>query len=247
MTRVVRTVALVGPDGAGKSAVVRAVAARLPVKARVVYLGVNLEASTTMLPTTRAVLALKRRRGGRADMTARFSDREQAGRRGVAGALRTWLRLGAWVAEEWYRAAVVGLLVRRGFLVLCDRHFFCDYYAADVAPRPGRSRASRAHGWMLRTLYPRPDLVVVLDAPAEVLLRRKGEDTLESLERRRQEYLALRDVLPDVVVVDATTPLDAVVSTVTDAVTDRLGRGASTPAGQAAPADPGLPAQEAGR
>jgi thymidylate kinase len=240
-------VALVGPDGAGKSAVTRALATRLPVPVRVVYLGVNLEASTTMLPTTRVALAMKRRRGGRADMTARFSDPGQAGRRGVAGAARTWLRLAAWVAEEWYRAAIVALLARRGFLVLCDRHFLCDYYAADVAPRAGRPRASRVHGWMLRRLYPRPDLVVVLDAPPEVLHGRKGEDTLDSLERRRREYLELRDVLPDVVVVDAIRPLDAVVATVADAVTDRLGRGAASPAGEGTPVDPAMSAHEVGR
>ena len=54
----------------------------------------------------------------------------------------------------------------------------------------------RIHGYNLRRLYPRPDLVILLDAPAEVFFARKGEGTLESIESRRQEYLAQRDDVP---------------------------------------------------
>jgi hypothetical protein len=50
----------------------------------------------------------------------------------------------------------------------------------------------------------------MLDAPAAVLLARKGEDDLEGLERRRQEYLALESVLPAFRTVDANRPLDDV-------------------------------------
>jgi len=59
-------------------------------------------------------------------------------------------------------------------------------------------------------VYPKPDLVVYLDAPAEVLLERKGEGTLQALERRRGDYLALASVTPNFEVVDASRPLDVV-------------------------------------
>jgi thymidylate kinase len=52
--------------------------------------------------------------------------------------------------------------------------------------------------------------VIYLDAPAEILLERKGEGTLESLSRRRDEYLALAPVTKHFFVVDASRPVDEV-------------------------------------
>jgi thymidylate kinase len=48
--------------------------------------------------------------------------------------------------------------------------------------------SDRTYQWILTHLCPRPDLVVFLDAPAEVLLVRKGEGSLDYLEKRRKAY-----------------------------------------------------------
>lgn len=216
------TVALIGPDGAGKSSIMRRVAERLPVPSQTIYMGVNLESSRLMLPTTRLVLEVKRRRGGRPDMvgaTAGEGRGGAGGRRGLVREVRSGLRLANWMAEEWFRQAVAWSHERRGRVVIFDRHFFCDYYANDVqGRRPGRPWTSRVHGAMLRSVYPRPDLVILLDAPAEVLHDRKGEGTLESLERMRQEYLALEPVVDRFVRVDATQDQEAVTADVVAAI-----------------------------
>ena len=70
------------------------------------------------------------------------------------------------------------------------------------------------HGFLLTRLYPRPDLVVFLDAPPEVLFARKGEGTIASLQRRRGEYRRLGATLTRFAVVETTQPLDAVVTEV---------------------------------
>ena len=219
------TVALIGPDGAGKSSVIPRVQARLGQPVHRIYMGVNLEASRLMLPTTRLAMELKRRRGGRPDMVGATgnagADRPASApeRRGLLREARSGLRLANWIAEEWFRQAVAWSHERRGEIVLFDRHFFCDYYANDViGRRPGRPWTSRLHGRMLERLYPRPDMVVMLDAPADVLFARKGEGTLESLERKRQEYLALASVVDHFVVVDATRDIDTVVDDVIAAI-----------------------------
>jgi thymidylate kinase len=67
---------------------------------------------------------------------------------------------------------------------------------------------------MLERVYPKPDLVIMLDAPAEVLHARKPEATVAWLERRRQQYLELAPVVPQFVVVDVDRPLEAAVSEV---------------------------------
>jgi thymidylate kinase len=73
---------------------------------------------------------------------------------------------------------------------------------------------------MLQHLYPRPDLVVYLDAPASVLLARKGEGTLESIARRQADYLSLARDVERFVSVDANRPLEVVMDDVVAAIVD---------------------------
>jgi thymidylate kinase len=218
------TVALIGPDGAGKTTVARRLQRELALPVEYVYMGVNPDSSNYLLPTTRAVHAFRRRRGAKPDTAGPRDSRQQdrARPRGlVPRGLRTarsFARLGNRLAEEWHRAFVASLRRRRGAIVIFDRHFFADYYAYDVAAKPHRSAARRLHGFILSRLYPRPDLVIYLDAPAEILLERKGEGTLESLERRRREYFELGHVLDGFSVVDATRPLDTVTQEVAEKI-----------------------------
>lgn len=219
------SVALVGPDGAGKSTICRMLAdADLPAPMHSIYMGVNLEASGLMLPTTRLILALKRARGGRPDLTgagapagtpARWSGNPV--RRAVWAGL--WgVRFVLWLAEEWFRQAVALYHRLRGRIVVFDRHFYTDYYHDDVVGVQ-RPLAARLHGVLLRKAYPKPDLVICLDAPGDVLFQRKPEASPEWLEGRRRQYLALATVLPDFVVVDVDRPLELVTADIAEIIT----------------------------
>jgi thymidylate kinase len=212
--RIGRSVALIGIDGAGKSTVAHDVVGRLPFEAGYLYMGVNLDASPVMLPTTRLALAIKRRRGGRSDMTAGYGESAARGK-GPIASIRRLVRIANWLAEEGYRALLARRIQRRPAVVVFDRHFFCDYYTSTVAPA-GRRRAldARIHGYVLKHWYPRPDLTLFLDAPPEVLVARKGGETVERLALRRLEYLDLQGVMPAFEVVDADRPLGEVVDDV---------------------------------
>jgi thymidylate kinase len=224
-------VALVGVDGAGKSTVsARLAEIDLPRPVKVIYMGVNLEASSLMLPTTRLLLATKKARGRRADLTAgpmrdlgaQPVDGSTSPGRGSAaekGSLRETARLSVWMTEEWLRQLVATSYSWRGRIVVFDRHFFADYYHADVHEAPvARSPMRRFHGWMLQRAYPQPDLTIMLDAPADRLHARKPEATVEWLERRRRQYLELAAVVPGFVVLDVDRPLDDVVADVADLI-----------------------------
>jgi hypothetical protein len=197
---------------------------------RYLYMGVNADASNRALPTTRLVRRLKRRRGAAPDTAGpppppsevRPSEvRPQS--RSLKRSARATARLVNRLAEEWYRQLLAWQAVRRGEIVVFDRHYLADYHAYDVVGE-GRSASRRIHGFLLAHAYPKPDLVLYLDAPAEVLLARKGEGTIDALERRRGDYLALADVAPDFVVVDATRPTDEVVQGVATEILARSAR-----------------------
>jgi thymidylate kinase len=72
----------------------------------------------------------------------------------------------------------------------------------------------RVHGFLLTRAYPKPEVVILLDAPPDVLFARKREGTIASLARRRAEYRQLGSTLQRFAVVEATQPVDAVVAQV---------------------------------
>src|SRR3989304_4897316 len=57
------SVALVGPDGAGKTTLCRRLEESFPIPVKYIYMGVSSEASNLMLPTTRLLRGLKRKLG----------------------------------------------------------------------------------------------------------------------------------------------------------------------------------------
>src|SRR3712207_6085655 len=108
-------------------------------------MGVNLEASGLMLPTTKLALALKSARGRKSDMVSpsqqELPTTDSWLRSSLRGGTRA-VRLVMWLAEEWFRQLVAEYYQRRGYIVLFDRHFYADYYHSDVAAQHPRSVVS---------------------------------------------------------------------------------------------------------
>lgn len=227
-------IAVIGGDGAGKTTVTRRLltSGRLPL--RYLYMGINVASSNVALPTSRLLQRL--RHGRTRPTTTHSSGPARAKARGAKASLRAGARLLYRLSEEWYRQALCWLYQLRGEIVLCDRHFLYDFY--EPAERlAAKGLADRLHLWMLRRVYPRPDLVLFLDAPAELLMARKGEATLEFLEGRRAAMLEIGAGDPRFVRIDATKPLDAVGAEVEariDALIADRGR-AARPSREAAP------------
>lgn len=234
------TVALIGPDGAGKTTVGRRVVRELAVPARYLYLGVNFESGSHLLPTTRLAGGAKRLLGAAPtpsdsgppvsldELVASAGGGPRSTRRRALKAVRSTARLGNRIAEEWYQQAVARWHLARGRVVVFDRHYLADYAAHDMSGAASLPLSRRIHGALLRRAYPRPDVVVLLDAPPEVLLARKGEGTVESLQRRRNDYLAFGRTAPGFTVVDASRPLDEVVATVAGLVDQRIAAGSAS-------------------
>ena len=107
----------------------------------------------------------------------------------------------------------------RGRLVVFDR------YTLDARLSTGSEGArTRLRRWLLAHACAAPDLVIVLDAPAEILFARKGEHSLDGLEAQRRRFAELGSRLPHAVRVDASRDADEVRRAVKAAVWARYGQ-----------------------
>jgi thymidylate kinase len=223
-----RRVAIIGPDGCGKSSVVAGAQARLGDRAVTVYMGLNPRSGGATLPTTRIRNRLRRKSFPEPARSARPElPPPSTGAGGLAPvqAVRAAARLANRIAEETARHVRIRRYARSGRIVLLDRDFLFDYDATDVRA-PNRSLERRIHGFVITRLLPRPDLVVLLDAPADVLYARKGEWSLDYLERRRADYRAALRHARRSVVVDTTRPLGEVIDEVLRAIGTDVAPGA---------------------
>jgi len=176
------TVAIVGPDGAGKTAVAKRLPELLPMPARYLYMGWNYDASNVLLPTNRLMRRL--RSAGSAAPAASQGDDE--GSPPIIRQVAAVAKLLNLVAEAWYRQIVANRWSRQGCLVIFDRHFAADF--PDSRGRGTGSILRRIRHAILRHAVRPPAILIYLDASPETLLRRKGEGTLESLQRQRDAY-----------------------------------------------------------
>jgi thymidylate kinase len=206
------SVALIGPDGAGKTTLTAQLQQSFEVPLKCLYMGINIEASNHALPTSRLVEYFKRRQDtgvgvdGCGDASPPGSENAK---RGLGGWLWAAGRLINRLLEEWYRQLLSWGYQILGYAVVYDRHFLYDF-TLDGIDAAKQTADKRLHRWLLEKCYPRPHLTIYLDAPAEVLFARKGEKTLEELERRRQAFLQLRYRAKNFVQIDATRPFDVV-------------------------------------
>ena len=184
------TVALIGPDGAGKTTIAKRLERSSELQVKYLYMGIG-----------------HRRRNGKS-----HSRNGSSGKRSFSW-LRNLRRLAVLVgrsAEEWYRQAEVWTYRKQNWIVVCDRHYRLDFADEIGEPSKRRDFVDRLHRWLLTKLYPMPDLVIYLDAPGERLFARKRERSPEWLESRRQAFLRLGSRLPNFIRVDAARPLEVV-------------------------------------
>jgi thymidylate kinase len=178
------SLAVLGPDGAGKTSLANALLTTVPLGTRYVYLG--------MWRPSRLRDALRHLPGARLALVA--------------------TKLAAKSALIRYHRSL-------GRIVIVDRYS----YDADVSSTERTDWKAHVSAPVLKRMTPDPDLIVLLDAPAEVMYARKGEHDLQKLRRLRAGYLALADRDPRVVVVDATQPREDVTRQVSALLWARLG------------------------
>lgn len=106
----------------------------------------------------------------------------------------------------------------RSTLVIFDRYYY------DIIADPKRYRYG-ASMWLVKwlaPLIPKPNLLIVLDAPPEVLQSRKEEVPFAETARQRDAYLQIAHSMSNAYVVDASMPIQQVVTEVDTIVLDYM-------------------------
>ena len=217
-------IALIGGDGSGKTTIAHRLVESLPVRARYLYMGLNPDSNSLALPTTRLVHALKVRRavadsaGAMSVDEARSSLHKLEHRGSTRSKAWTWARFANRLAEELIRQAVSWTYQLRS-VVIYDRHFLFDHGGTSDDSTP-----ERLHRWFLRHLYPKPDLVILLDAPGSVLWPRTQEVPPEYLDDLHASYRQLGHLVDDFRIVDVDRDVAEIEADVRHLVIDHLNR-----------------------
>ncbi len=128
-------------------------------------------------------------------------------------------RLFSHLLDYWFGyGLVIRPLLARSGLVVFDRYF----HDLLVDPRRYRYGGPLWPVRALRPLIPKPDLVLLLDAPEEVILSRKQEVAPEQVQLQRRNYLRQANEFSRVCVIDAALPLPQVIAGAGGAVTEYL-------------------------
>lgn len=192
-------VAFLAPDGGGKTTLVHSLLKEQFLRASLIYMGTNPDSSTVGFPTTFWLKKQLRRL-------------EANGGKFLLKPLKAIAYLNR-LLEQWYRV-ISGLCYKIiGRTVVFDRFIYDSSLAA-----PPRSTGQRIRRWLMNHTCPRADLTFLLDAPGEVLYRRKGEHSPAVLERQRQIFLQLETQIPNMQIVDATQSAEEVRSKVLEGI-----------------------------
>ena len=157
------SVALLAPDGAGKSTLVEGIQGRFFQPVHAVYMGLYSK------------------------------DARRSRDRAIPG-----LGVSRHLVAQWRRYFSARYRQAAGQLVLFDRYT----YDAMLPAARAAGTLRRLRRWLLARACPAPDLVVLLDAPGDVLFARKGEHSPALLERQRQSYLEMRPAFRRSAIVD---------------------------------------------
>jgi thymidylate kinase len=220
-------IVLVGADGAGKTTIAKRLVSQLPIRAKYLYMGWTTQSSNFSLPTSRLIQTIRRFYeknfkknfvGSSIESESKYLNRKVFTSIDKQNSLVSTIRLFHRLANDSYIQCISWIYQFRGYLVISDRHFIFEATFKYYSKNDKQRLTIRLHRWLLDNVYVKPDLVILLDAPPDVLYKRKKEETLDILKIRRDVLSNYGRIMPNTVQIDSSQPLEIVYNTVSDKI-----------------------------
>lgn len=216
------TVALVGGDGSGKTTIAKNLEISSPFSIKYLYMGASILSSDKTLPTSRLALYLKLRGMNKKTETSGEPLSESVSSHdfhytpATRGAIWITLRMINRIAEASYRFFISLWYQMGGFMVIYDRHFLFEATPSSISKIRTYAQLLNYFEYIFfKYFYPKPNLVVFLDAPPDILYKRKGEADIDLLKKNRERIIKIGNTIKNFFRVDATQPLEKVLADVT--------------------------------
>ena len=192
-------IALLGPDGCGKSSVI--------AQLKVSFHGDNFSGIEVLHLRPHVRLGVKKN-------TVNESVDDPHGQ-DARGSLISLIKITYFLFDYTVGYFIrVRPLLQKHKLVIFDRY----YYDLLVDPKRYRYGAPIWFARLISYLIPKPNLIILLNAPANIIQGRKQEVSFDETERQTKEYYKLIHGMKHGVVINAVQPIDKVVTDIENAV-----------------------------
>lgn len=169
-------IAVVGPDGTGKGTLIKMLRTAIPVRTKALYFGFGVSGIEYA------------RNAAESDGSRRYKRVVRMARRQIRALVPRGVIMFQYVLRcslrNWGRLAIAYAAAWSGAVVLCDRHILDSLAVQMEYIRGFNAKMERAFA----RLAPWPDAVILLDAPAEEIFRRKQDFPVPILEEHRRRY-----------------------------------------------------------
>ena len=174
------TIALVGPDGCGKSTISHKLCDEIPFHTKQMYMG----SDQYLLPTTKLLagvskfieLAKNKSNGGE---NPKYRSPQKSG---FIGEFKESIGILNRIIEMFTRYLVRGYpYLRRNYIIIYDRYIYDVLISNNINSHTLLKK-------VIIDLFPKPDITIYLDTDAELIYKRKKEHTLEEIEESKRRY-----------------------------------------------------------
>lgn len=194
------SVALIGPDGVGKSTIIEELIKSLPFGIKTVYMGWSDHSNTLKLPTSRWLY-------NRYNKPKQASNEQQAqGTKSTESTSSTtpseptkksppkkltwkqWPGVINEILEQYTRYFYAKFYQLRGYYVLYDRYVYDQFIYNATTDESLLKPQDKILGNFFKRYFPSPDITVLLSGNASVIHKRKDELSIDKIAKRIELY-----------------------------------------------------------
>jgi thymidylate kinase len=217
------SIAIIGPDGVGKSTVISELMQQTPLGYRTVYMGWSDHENTLILPSSRWLYrrynknktptsaAIEKQNNGAEETTIA---RQIAIKKPAKITLKSMPGIANEILEQYARYLLAFYYKLRGSFVVFDRYVYDQEVFNDDSNNNNIKPQDKFLAKYFKHFFPSPELTILLATDAEIIHQRKDELSIAQLTERIELYKALGEKKKEFHHIDVRVSLDEVIKLV---------------------------------